>query len=359
MTHSYAVRAVLKHYPNLNPTFVRQRLWYSTYLDLEKKFMYFGVPKAACTAMKELINSIEHAPDLQYLAGNAREVRRDMFIHARVNVALPSLMDVDDETQRWVLKSPDFLRMTVVRNPYTRLVAAWRNKVLLCEPGFEVYYRKIKGHTPEVGRKSLISFEEFIKYVADKCNLRNLHTCDSHWQLQVDHTFFPIMNFSFVGKVEHMAEVLTTLQRHLNLPRPLSLNQSNSSAIISPPRLGEELWEKIYLLYKDDFDTLHYEKTAIPPIQEVATRAIPEEKYINDIIERHVVIALLYNKCAYLTEKVERVERFHLLTMVDACMVPLRLLRKGLGSWRRWLVGLILSRMGLDLSGRSHQRVVE
>jgi hypothetical protein len=286
--------------------------------------MYFEVPKAACTAIKELVNSIEeHVPDFRYLTSKG-EVRRDMCIHDRINVALPSLVDLDDKTQRWVLESPDFLRMTVVRNPYTRLLSAW-HKVMVCEPPYINLYREITGHLPELGRKSLISFEEFAEYIASKCDL---HTCDPHWRLQVDHMFFRAMNFSYVGKMENMTQVLTTLQTHLNLQRPLSLNRSNRWPINSKPRIAEDLWDKVYTLYKEDFEALGYEKDSIPRPQEAEQHTIPEDKYINEIIERHMVIALLYKKCAELEQKVERVERFNLLTIVNRCIVPLRWLRR-------------------------------
>jgi len=86
-----------------------------------------------------------------------------MFIHARPNVPLPSLVDLNNRTQEEVLESPDFLRITVVRNPYTRLISAWTNKILLCEPGVKEEYLQIKGQLPALHKKSLISFPEFVE----------------------------------------------------------------------------------------------------------------------------------------------------------------------------------------------------
>jgi len=51
MTASYAVRRVHEQHPTLATDYIRWRLWYSTYVNIERKCLYFQAPKAACTAM--------------------------------------------------------------------------------------------------------------------------------------------------------------------------------------------------------------------------------------------------------------------------------------------------------------------
>lgn len=339
MNLSYAVQAVLNFYPYLCPDSVRRRLNYSTFVSVSNKYMYFEVPKAACTTMKALVNHIEHAPTIECFRHDIRESRRDMFIHDRANVPLPSLVDVDDDTQRQVLESPDFLRMTVVRNPYSRLFAAWRNKVLLYEPDTECVYLAIKGHLPQPGDKSLISFAEFVDYVEHKCDLCQ---CDPHWRLQVAHTFFRAMNFSFVGKMENMTEVLARLQGHLGLTLPLPGSPQNVSSLATQADVGEELWTRIYGLYRDDFETLHYERSSIPPYKE-GNGTVPEDKYIDEVFERNLVIIHLYNQRAELWHELKRVDRLHLLGIAHMCLAVVRIFRKALANCHRWLVRFSLS----------------
>src|SRR6267143_5329565 len=140
MRYPYAVGRILDHFPGRSPEEVSRQLRRTTFVSLEKRYFYFAVPKAACTQMKELLRSVENAGPIKAFADGSPQTRRDMFIHARPNVPLPSLLDLDDRTQRRVLEAPDVLRMTVVRNPYTRLVSAWTNKILLCEPGVQAEY---------------------------------------------------------------------------------------------------------------------------------------------------------------------------------------------------------------------------
>src|SRR5437773_10536584 len=133
MRYSYALERILDHFPGLKPGDVIFRLRQSTFVSLPKRYMYFEIPKAGCTQMKELLRRIEGAAPMNLFTNGDWQTRRAMFIHSRSNIPLPSLVDLDDASQKEVFESPDFLRMTVVRNPYARLASAWRNNVLLCE----------------------------------------------------------------------------------------------------------------------------------------------------------------------------------------------------------------------------------
>lgn len=343
MALPYAVRAVLDCYPNLSVDAVVRRLRHSTFVSVPKRYMYFEVPKAASTAMRELLNTIENAPPIKCFIGKDRAARRDMYLHTPENVALPALLDLDDHMQRTVLNSPDFLRMTLVRNPYTRLIAAWQNKVLLCEPGYERIYWDIKGHWPELGKKSLVSFEEFVAYVARWCDLR---VADLHWRRQVDHTLFRAINYSVVGKVENMADFIGKFQRHLGLDQPLMAGQKN----VSPPGnsigIRDELAAQIYQLYEADFETFRYERNSYPTEEREGKRTVPEEKYIDEIIERNLILTHLYDEQA----KLRRLERLHLLELADAVFSVSSLLRRGWSRLGRGLAKLV----GLGVSLHQH-----
>src|SRR2546421_393372 len=125
---------------------------------------------------------------------------------------------------------------TFVRNPSARLVSAWRNKVFLCEPqGIDVYVR-IRGGMPDFHEKSLVSFKEFVDYLESKCDLS---TCDPHWRRQVDHTFFPALNFSCVARVEQLEEGLRPLAEHLGLSKSFVGAGKNESLPVATASYNE------------------------------------------------------------------------------------------------------------------------
>jgi len=320
MSYPYAVKLILDRYSDLKPEEIAQRLRYSTFVSIPKRYMYFEVPKAACTKMKVLLRSLEQAPPLKlYAPPELRETRRDMFVHARENVPLPSLLDLDDRAQREVLESADFLRITFVRNPYTRLASSWKNKIMLCEPDQQHLYRQIRGYVPELHGKSLIGFEEFVEYIENQCDLR---TCDSHWRRQVDHLFFSALNFSYVGKIEQMAEGLKRFEKHLGLSAPLTneaRNVSNSSAVLYHKNLAE----KVYSLYAADFQTLGYDRDTWPGVElnpgEASKKTtVREETFADEVIERNIVILHLYQERDHLRADLGKVFRLQLRVIANA-----------------------------------------
>ena len=321
MRNPYAVRLILGRYDYLKPEDVTSRLRYSTFVSIPKRYMYFEVPKAACTNIKELLRTLEGAPPVELLAGNLLETRREMFIHGRKNVPLPSLVDLEEKTQKEVLESPDFLRMTFVRNPYTRLISAWKNKVMLCEPGHEQVYVQIRGELPGWREKSLITFGEFVDYVETHCDLR---TCNPHWRRQSDHLFLSALNFSLIGKIEHMSEGLRRFQQHLGLSNSLASDARNASRSSSDEVYNRSLAEKVYLLYKGDFDTLGYEKDGWPGGQsescETKKRTVPEERFNDEIIERNLIISRLYQERDDLRADLRKVSRFGLLAFANVLL---------------------------------------
>lgn len=290
---SFAVEAVLAHHPKLERHAVAERLRLSTYISLAHRYLYFEVPKAACSAMKELIARIENCWPLAapFPLGDAH-TRRDMVIHERDRIAVPSLVDLDSNLQREVLESPEFLRLLVVRNPYTRLVSTWRSKVIVCEPGFEHIYRSIHGDLPALSNKKYVSFSEFVDYIAQTDDLDH---CNPHWRRQIPHAFFPAMNFNFIGRTENLSEVLVRVQQQVGSPAPLELPATtNSSPVLTDPRFDAALAARIFDLYQDDFELLGYDRDSWP--QQARGPELVAETVLDEIVERNLIIGALYDE---------------------------------------------------------------
>jgi predicted O-methyltransferase YrrM len=223
-----------------------------------------------------------------------------MFIHERSQFQLPSLLDFDDETQEEILQSEDFFRFTVVRNPFTRLQSAWQDKIRLCAPRYEGMYYALRGRLP-TGRDpdSIISFEEFVQAISHD----SLTTCDHHWRLQTAHLFYPALRFSLVGHLEEFNRAIRAFVTHLGkcsheLP---NMNEANQS----PALFSESLAHQVYMLYKPDFDAFAYPEDSWPrPRHEQAVaRTVSEARYLDEVIERNIVIGFLYEERARLTER--------------------------------------------------------
>ena len=317
--YPYVVQEISSHYPHLDRTEIEQRIRHSSFVDVSKRYLYFEVPKAACTQMKELLRQQQGAPPLQLFVGKLMETRRNMFIHARENVPLPSLVDLDDATQKEVLESDSFFRFTIVRNPYTRLISAWKNKVVPCEPGAERLYLAIKGRLPDMHAKDLITFDEFVNYLRAKSDLSE---ADPHWRRQVGHLFFEALSFSHVGKLENIAATLARFQQHLGLAQPLTVGRENVSAPVGLATYNQDLADKVYSLYQEDFERLDYDRdswrsgqSAVP---EASPAVIPEARFYDEIIERNLIISGLYEERRRLRADLKRASRLGVMPLANA-----------------------------------------
>ncbi len=355
MRVDYAVERILDHFPRLSASDVVYRLRYSTFVNTSRRYLYFEVPKAACTQMKHLLRHLEGAPPIDLLAdANTLETRRDLYVHARANVPLPSLADLDSSLQREVLESPDFLRITVVRSPYTRLVSAWRNKVLLCDgiTGKNVYLQ-LRGRLPGIHEDLPIPFDEFVRYVERQCDLPN---CDIHWVRQVDYNFFPAMNYSWVGEVERLEETVRRLEAHLGLSGVLAVDRRNESLPVGQALFTEELADAVYALYRSDFELLGYDRESWRRVAgpHSAGRApeqgtFSEERLRDEIVERNLVILSLYEDRKRLQAQLRRVSRLHLIQVANT-----------LAAWRsklRWAVKFTQGCSPQDRSAESPGRI--
>jgi hypothetical protein len=176
-----------------------------------------------------------------------------MFIHQRSNLKIPSLLDLDDATQEFALTSPEFMRFTVVRNPYTRIESAWKDKVRLCAPTYERFYQAIKGKLPTGNdASSMVSFREYVNAISRE----DLANCDAHWRLQVVQTLRGALNLSHIGRLEDFSTIIRVLHAHLGeaqSQRSMALNRTAGAS-----HYDEDIAKAVYGLYRQDFEAFGY-----------------------------------------------------------------------------------------------------
>jgi tetratricopeptide (TPR) repeat protein len=305
MTGSYAIRRVRERHPYFSADYISYWLQYSTYVSFERKYLYYQVSKAACTSIKRLIHALERLPPIPPYIGVLHEVRRDMFIHERSAFQLKSLLDFDDQTQEYILTSSDFLRFTVVRNPYTRLQSAWKDKVLPCAPGYEYFYHNIKGRLPEASDpRSFITFPQFVAAIAQ----HDLRVCDHHWRLQVEHLFHNSMNFNHIGRTEALFESVNLFIKRAGF-EPTEIPPAANASIPDVP-YDQALADQVYDLYKSDFIGLRYARDSWKYIAVAKPRhdTVETTKFLDEITERNIVMGYLYDERTSLRERVRQLE---------------------------------------------------
>lgn len=224
-----------------------------------------------------------------------------MFIHERSNISIPSLLDLDDATQEYVLNAPDFMRFTVIRNPYRRLESAWRDKIQLCAPSYELYARRIKGRLPDGNEPdSLVSFSEFVTALAQE----DLANCDAHWRLQTVQTLRGALNFTHIGRLEDFAKTRDAFLAHCGKSLPADTKAMNQMA--GPSHYDQALADRVYELYEQDFIAFSYDKASW---RRPSMHAIPESRFVDEVLERNLMINLLYDERDRLAQRVSELEK--------------------------------------------------
>ena len=167
-----------------------------------------------------------------------------------IRTCLEKYTNVDENTQEeWSRikyfpnKYKSYFKFTFVRNPYSRLVSCWKDKVVENRENYET-------DEIEYMRKKNFSFSQFVKKVAN-----DFWELNPHWNLQCN---LLIENFetelNFIGKVENFESDINFVMKNIGIVNYQSSYHSNTTN------------HKHYTEYYDD-----------------ETREIVAEKYTKDI----------------------------------------------------------------------------
>ena len=174
--------------------------------DENRRFIFAYVPKAACTNWKCL---------LRYMAGFDNWLDNKLA-HDKVKGGLRYInMNIDGVA---LLTDPSIQKFTMVRDPYTRILSAYLNKVECRLPVkhenqgdyFDEVVRSIDQYRKNVfGDKKypLITFEVFLRWIANEAGVndgkeRLRH--DEHWVPQAVLLRQPKVKFDFIGRFENL-----------------------------------------------------------------------------------------------------------------------------------------------------------
>ena len=233
---------------------------YSNFIFLESEgFVFSYVPKAACTNWKCLLRQkLGYADWLDpHLA------------HDRSRSALPYLNTHADPLS--VIESPTIKKYTMVRNPYSRVLSAFLDKIARYNSkplhlGTDAWYPKVFEKVKNWGRHSVytddehVSFPLFLQWLAYSGDL----ACeDEHWVPQAKLLGIGQVHFDVVGRFEslssHAPKLMNMMGMSGNFPsqRDVKFPGTSASDLLSE-YYGEEEIELVKRLYSEDFKLLRY-----------------------------------------------------------------------------------------------------
>jgi len=157
-------------------------------VSVEDQFLYNRIPKVANSTI--IATLVRHAS----LRHGFEPTVPDKEVFPR-----PSRINAHSANR----VGPAFFKFVFVRNPFTRVLSAYLDKIVRPDQGHKAYRRYLR--QTGAGRDYKVpSFSDFCRYIADS----GLYD-DAHWAPQTDCLILPFDRFDFVGRFEALDRDLT------------------------------------------------------------------------------------------------------------------------------------------------------
>ncbi|CAG4943713.1 unnamed protein product [Colias eurytheme] len=235
-------------------------------IDDQHKLLYCYVPKVACTNWKRILMILGgkwNDTDVLAIPGNLAH-SAGMF---------RNLSSASKEERDHMLEN--YHKMIIVRNPFERLLSAYRNKLEGDTPSAKYFQdrvgkRIIKAYRENPSNESLehghdVTFREFALFLTNKSGDLADVVNNEHWQPITNLCHPCLIKYTLVGKYE------TLLDDSL-----LALHTINASNVVQFPRLAHTsgtaqklrsyfsqlelpLIRRLYKLYKYDYRIFNYD----------------------------------------------------------------------------------------------------
>jgi hypothetical protein len=197
------------------------------------RFFYNRVPKAANSTVMRRLSDL--SPYKRPFSSNAK----NKFLR-------PSFMS---SKEVGYLKSDQVFCFTMVRNPYARILSAYRDKILGGSvQGIRHFGSRVQIKPP--------TFREFCHFLND-----GGLWLDAHWAPQVDLMLLPLDRFDFIGKVESIDHDLSAISARVwgvATPPAERIGRVTSADDGLEKDYTDECREILSKLYEKDFEAFAY-----------------------------------------------------------------------------------------------------
>ena len=226
------------------------------------RLLYVRVPKAACSTMLwGLLEWAGHDPSimdgsLNPLLSTPGEVVQDRDLYP-----VPTLADVNPPLRHDALTGSDWMRLAVVRNPYSRLYSAWESKVLLRPPANKKFAKSPDLVQGERGIDVGASFRSFVSALSESPEgwLSERHFCP-----QVDLVPTAVIDGIKVVPTTGITDLFARLSERAGVK--VTPRRSNEGlGINGTSLLDADTAKKIATLYAADFELTGIDPDDVTP----------------------------------------------------------------------------------------------
>ncbi len=222
-------------------------LLYSINISLSNKYVYVETPKVGCTTIKKILIQGEYKEKMN--------CRNPEHIHFREFSPLLNAKQVGNFSE--FIKKEDVFKFCFVRNPYTRILSTYLDKIKNNKP--EKKQIVIQNGYGYLSNEDL-SFSEFIDAIIEQ----PIMYMDIHWRVQYYLTFQDGIKYDFIGKFETFKDDLIHVMEKTGIDFDKFYEEEKLHSTNAEEKIQKyytpELVSKIYNKYRIDFDFFGYPK---------------------------------------------------------------------------------------------------
>lgn len=221
---------------------------FHTHISLVNRYVYVEVPKAGCGTMKATLGALEGA--------RLNETHAQRFLDKPHNGVKSGAhvrpYQLPNALLEEVFTSPDYNRFTVVRDPSSRVLSGYLEKI---QQGL----RQSSEISEALGGKPAaeISFAEFLSVIKDQ----DSRDQDPHWRRQADHIGLGIIDYQRIIHLEDLDnswDVIAQLTRTPDLDGQYYCRTSTRATSKVDEFSNAETQALIGQIYARDFTELDY-----------------------------------------------------------------------------------------------------
>lgn len=222
---------------------------YSLNISLKHRYVYVETPKVACSTIKLTLQKFE-IQDPDFVPEDFEDIHNRNFS--------PLLGPTQVGPLKKFLHRRDIIKFCFVRNPYTRLLSCYLDKIAGNKPHKSSILRQLGDNPSQL--EIPISFQQFIDAVAQQ----PITFMDPHWRPQYYQTFQDTIKYNIIGKFERFHEDFTRIansisEKLLYYYHHEHRHQTNAMQFVRE-YYNDEIAEKVFNIYKVDFDAFNYPK---------------------------------------------------------------------------------------------------
>lgn len=231
--------------------------WWSvnfhTHISLVNKYVYVEVPKAGCGTMKATLGALEGARMNPMHAQRFRDTPHNgMRSGAHVR---PYQLPVDMLEE--VFTSPNYQRFTVVRDPASRALSGYLEKIRQDLPQAGPIADVLEQRTGVRPAGADISLEDFLSVIGEM----DSRDQDAHWRRQTDHIGYGIIDYTDIIHLEDLDRSwprIAELTSTPDLSESFYCKFSTGAATKKDEYFTPETRAKVREIYARDYELLSY-----------------------------------------------------------------------------------------------------